>query len=221
MPRRRLLVIGDLFRFLTQGLTAAVVPARLRKDSNAMQSLVAAVSTVAGPGLGALITALSSPGGALAADAISFLLSAVLLSRLRVGNESAEGGQAVARWRQRLGRHTGRHGHRRHRRGRGSGLDASAKPLAWVVWGSIWWLPVLPLLAFRAPVWSIAVAAGLMGFDTTVYWTFWGTAVIVRRSLMSMATTAGSSPGRLRTATSRPHRVSRGSRAGIMRRGRP
>jgi hypothetical protein len=34
-----------------------------------------------------------------------------------------------------------------------------AKPLAWVVWGPILWLPVLPLLAFHAPVWSIAAAA--------------------------------------------------------------
>jgi MFS family permease len=126
MSQRRLLVLADLFRFLTQGLTAALVladlahlwelvilqflsgaaaginipsifaisqdtvPARLRKDNNAMQSLVAAVSTVVGPGAGALITAVSSPGGALAADAISFLFSAVLLSRLRVGSERAE-----------------------------------------------------------------------------------------------------------------------------------
>ena len=52
-----------------------------------------------------------------------------------------------------------------------------AKPLAWVVWGSILWLPVLPLLAFHAPVWSIAAAAALFGFDTTLFWTFWGTTV--------------------------------------------
>jgi hypothetical protein len=52
-----------------------------------------------------------------------------------------------------------------------------AKPLAWVVWGSILWLPVLPLLAFHAPVWSIAAAAALFGFDNTLFWTFWGTTV--------------------------------------------
>jgi MFS family permease len=137
MSRRRLLVRADLSRFLTQGLTAALllggaarlwelvilqflsgaasgigipsvyaisqetVPARLRKDNNAMQSLVLAVSAAVGPGLGALITALSSPGGALAADAISFLLSAVLLSRLGVGNERAEAAEnALAKMRQ-------------------------------------------------------------------------------------------------------------------------
>jgi MFS family permease len=108
MPRRRLLVLADLSRFLTQGLRAAIVlggvahlwelvilqflsgaasgivvpsiyaisqetaPAALRKDNNAVQSLVAAVSTVVGPALGALLTAVSSPGGALAADAVSF-----------------------------------------------------------------------------------------------------------------------------------------------------
>jgi hypothetical protein len=52
-----------------------------------------------------------------------------------------------------------------------------AKPLAWVVWGSILWLPVIPLLAFHAPVWSIAAAAALMGFSNTLYWTFWSTTV--------------------------------------------
>jgi Transmembrane secretion effector len=51
------------------------------------------------------------------------------------------------------------------------------KPLAWVVWGSILWLPVPPLLAFHAPAWSIALAAALMGSSNTLYWTFWGTTV--------------------------------------------
>ena len=259
MSRRRLLVLADLFRFLTQGLTAALllggvahlwelvilqflsgaasgivvpsiyaisqetVPARLRKDNNAMQSLVAAVSTAVGPGLGALITAVSSPGGALAADAFSFLFSAMLLSRLRVGNERAEATEnAFADMRQ------GWHEFRRRRwlwsvtvlsglsvlvvyapimalgpvvarqwlggvsawaailaamgiGGIVAGAVAAwmhpAKPLAWVVWGSILWLPVLPLLALHAPVWSIAVAAALFGFDNTLYWTFWGTTV--------------------------------------------
>jgi MFS family permease len=259
MPRRRLLVSGDLTRFLTQGLTAALVlagvahlwelvilqflsgaasgivvpsiytisqetvPERLRKDNNAMQSLVAAVSTVVGPGLGALITAVSNPGGALAADAFSFLISAALLSRLRVGNERAEATEnAFANMRQ------GWDEFRRRRwlwsvtvlsgvsvlvvyapimavgpvvaRQWLGGVSAWAaiiaamgiggivagvvaawmhprKPLAWVVWGLILWLPMPPLLAFHAPVWSIAVAAALMGFSNTLYWTFWGTTV--------------------------------------------
>jgi Transmembrane secretion effector len=199
------------------------VPAALRKDNNAMQSLVAAVSTVVGPGLGALLTAVSSPGGALAADAISFLVSAMLLSRLRVGSERGEAAEnAFANMRQ---------GWDEFRRRRWlwsvtllsgvcvlvvyapimalgpvvakqwlGGVSAwaailaamgiggivagavvawmhPAKPLAWVVWGSVLWLPVIPLLAFHAPVWSIAVAAALMGFDNTLYWTFWGTTV--------------------------------------------
>jgi MFS family permease len=259
LSRRRLVVLADLFRFLTQGLTAALLlagvaqlwelvilqflsgaaaginipsiyaisqdtaPERLRKDNNAMQSLVAAVSTVVGPGLGALITAVSSPGGALAADSFSFLFSAVLLSRLRVGNERAEAAEnAFTNMRQ------GWHEFRRRRwlwsvtvlcglcvlaeyapimalgpvvakqwlggvsawavilAAMGIGGIAGgavvawmhpAKPLAWVVWGSILWLPVLPLLAFHAPVWSIAVAAALMGLSNTLYWTFWGTTV--------------------------------------------
>ena len=259
MSRRRLLVLADLSRFLTQGLTAALVlagvahlwelvilqflsgaasgivvpsiyaisqetvPERLRKDNNAMQSLVLAVCTVVGPGLGALLTAVSSPGGALAADAFSFLVSAVLLSRLRVGSQRGEAAEnAFANMRQ------GWHEFRRRRwlwsvtvlsgvsvlvvyapimalgpvvarqwlggvsawaailaamgiGGIVAGVVAAwvhpAKPLAWVVWGSILWLPVIPLLAFHAPVWSIAAAAALMGFSNTLYWTFWGTTV--------------------------------------------
>ncbi len=259
MSQRRLLVLADLSRFLTQGMTAALVlggvaqlwelmilqflsgaasgivvpsiyaisqetvPERLRKDNNAMQSLVLAVSTVVGPGLGALLTAVSSPGGALAADAFSFLASAVLLSRLRVGSQRGEAAEnAFTNVRQ------GWHEFRRRRwlwsvtvlsgvsvlvvyapimalgpvvarqwlggvnawaailaamgiGGIVAGVVAAwmhpAKPLAWVVWGSILWLPVIPLLAFHAPVWSIAAAAALMGFDNTLYWTFWGTTV--------------------------------------------
>jgi MFS family permease len=259
MSQRRLLVYGDLFRFLTQGLTAAVllagvaqlwelvilqllsgaasgivvpsiyaisqetVPEPLRKDNNALQSLVLAVSTVAGPGLGALITALSSPGAALAVDAGSFLVSAVLLSRLRVGSERGEAGEnAFANMRQ---------GWREFRQRRWlwsvtvlcgvsvlvvyapimalgpivakqslGGVSAWAvilaamgvggivagivvtwmhpvRPMIWVVWGCVLWLPVVVLLAFHAPVWSIAVAAALFGFDNALYWTFWGTIV--------------------------------------------
>lgn len=259
VPQRLLLVSADLSRFVTQGLTAALLlagvaqlwelmilqflsgaasgivvpsiyaisqetaPARLRKDNNAMQSLVAAVSTVVGPGLGALLTAVSSPGGALAADAFSFLVSAVLLSRLRVGSQRGEAAEnAFANVRQ------GWHEFRRRRwlwsvtvlsgvsvlvvyapimalgpvvarqwlggisawaailaamgiGGIVAGVAAAwmhpAKPLTWVVWGSILWLPVLPLLAFHAPVWSIAAAAALFGFDNTLFWTFWGTTV--------------------------------------------
>ena len=259
VPRRRVLVSADVFRFFTQGLTAALllagvaqlwelmilqflsgaasgivvpsicaisqetVPARLRKDNNAMQSLVLAVSTVVGPGLGALLTAVSSPGGALAADAFSFLVSAMLLSRLRVGSQRGGAAEnALANMRQ------GWHEFRRRRwlwsvtvlcgvsvlvvyapimalgpvvakqwlggvsawaailaamgiGGIVAGVVVAwihpAKPLAWVVWGSILWLPVLPLLAFHAPVWSIAPAAALFGFDNTLFWTFWGTTV--------------------------------------------
>ncbi len=65
------------------------VPAELRKDANALQSLVAATTTIAGPGLGALLVLVWEPGGALALDALTFLVSAALLSRLRVGDQGA------------------------------------------------------------------------------------------------------------------------------------
>lgn len=65
------------------------VPSELRKDANALQSLVASSTTIVGPGLGALLAVAWSPGGALALDALSFLISAILLSRLRVGQQRA------------------------------------------------------------------------------------------------------------------------------------
>jgi MFS family permease len=259
MSHRRLLVYADLFRFLTQGLTAALllagaarlwelvvlqmlsgaaaginipsvnaisqdtVPTKLRKDCNAAQSLVAAVSSVAGPGLGALMTAVWSPGAALAADGVSFLLSAGLLSLLRVGGERTPAAENVLttarrgwgefrsrRWlwsitalaglavlaeyapvmalrpvvsRQWLGGVSAWAGILAAMGIGGIAGGAVAawmhprKPLAWVVWGSVLWLPLLPLLAFHAPVWSIAAAAGLMGFDNSLYFTFWDTTV--------------------------------------------
>jgi len=259
MSRRRLLIYADLFRFLTQGLTAGLllagvaqlwelvilqllsgaaaginvpsvnaisqdtVPDRLRKDCNAGQSLVASVSSVAGPGLGALMTAAWSPGAALAVDAISFLTSASLLSMLRVGDQHTPAQENVLttarrgwdefrsrRWlwsvtvlaglailteyapvmalglvisRQWLGGVSAwaailaAMGLGGVAGGAVSGWLHPRKPLAWVVWGSVLWLPLLPLLAFHAPVWSIAAAAALMGFDNSLYFTFWDTTV--------------------------------------------
>ncbi len=167
-------------------------------------------------------TAVSSPGGALAADAFSFLVSAVLLGRLRVGNQhGVAAANAFADMRQ------GWHEFRRRwlwsvtvlsglsvlvvyspimalgpvvAREWLGGVSAWAailaamgvggivrapsspgcirqKPLACVVWGSILWLPVIPLLAFHAPVWSIAAATALFGFDNTLYASFRGTTV--------------------------------------------
>ncbi len=199
------------------------VPAELRKDANALQSLVAATTTIAGPGLGALLAVTWEPGGALAADALTFLVSAALLSRLRVSEDDTPGEGSVLR-----GLREGWQEFRSRRwvwtitalsatylmlsyvplmvlgpvvadeslGGVGAwalilvGLGAGGiiagvvvtwmkpkKPLRWVVWGSLLELPLVVLLAFHAPVWTLAIAALAAGFDASMYWTFWWTAL--------------------------------------------
>jgi predicted MFS family arabinose efflux permease len=257
--RRRVMILADSARFLSQGLSAALllagvahvwelavlqvvtgagsaiympslsaigqetVPPELRKDANALQSLVAAVSTIAGPGLGALLAVLWTPGAAMAADALTFLFSAALLTRLRIGGQRTPAEESAL-----SGLVEGWHEFRSRRwvwsitalcaialmasytplmvlgpviaKSRLGGVSAWAvilvglgvggviggfavswlkprKPLAWVVWGTTLMLPLMVLLAVHAPVWTLAIAAVAMGFDTSTYWTFWWTAL--------------------------------------------
>ncbi|GAA3035523.1 MFS transporter [Actinokineospora globicatena] len=66
-----------------------------RKDANAVRSLVIAVSTIAGPAIGGLLTVWVGPGPALAVDALSFLVSASLVLALRIGHAPAPTGRRV------------------------------------------------------------------------------------------------------------------------------
>jgi MFS family permease len=60
-----------------------VSPARLQQ-ANALQGLTRNVTRVLGPIVGAAIVVAASPGAALAADAVSFALCAVILARIRI-----------------------------------------------------------------------------------------------------------------------------------------
>jgi hypothetical protein len=146
------------------------VPERLRKDNNAMQSLVMAVANMrqswhefrrrrwlwsvtvlSGVSVLVVYAPIMALGPVVARQWLGGVSAwAAILAAMGIGGIVAGG---IVAWMH------------------------PAKPMAWVVWGSILWLPVLPLLAFHVPVWSIAAAAALFGFDNALYWTFWGTTV--------------------------------------------
>ncbi len=65
-----------------QGLVPQIVATGLLQPANALLSLSYSVVAIAGPAVGALIVAAAAPGWALAADALSFAVSATLLVRL-------------------------------------------------------------------------------------------------------------------------------------------
>ncbi|MFL6142825.1 MAG: MFS transporter [Labedaea sp.] len=129
--RRMIMVVADLVRFGSQGLTAVLlvtghalvwhlvvlqvvagaasafyVPAvtaigveatasEHRKEANSLRSLVIAVSTIAGPAIGGLFAVLLGPGQALAIDAVSFLVSAMFLTRMKIGAKPVSSGQRI------------------------------------------------------------------------------------------------------------------------------
>lgn len=67
-----------------QGLISqAVRPERLQK-ANALRGMAVSIGSVAGPAIAVAVLAVAGPGWAFAADAASFLLSAALLSKMRV-----------------------------------------------------------------------------------------------------------------------------------------
>jgi predicted MFS family arabinose efflux permease len=67
-----------------------VTPARLQQ-ANALQGLSRNVVSVLGPALGGILVVAGSPGVALAADAASFFVCAVLLARIRVARRDTRG----------------------------------------------------------------------------------------------------------------------------------
>jgi hypothetical protein len=69
----------------TTGLVRELAPDDQLQDANALLHLSRSVFSIAGPAIGALIVAAGSPALALAADAVSFLGSAVLTYSLRLG----------------------------------------------------------------------------------------------------------------------------------------
>jgi MFS family permease len=71
------------------GLLPEVVAADQLQPANALRATVMSAGEIGGPLVGGLVTALASPGWAIAADAGTFAASAVLLSLLRVPERPA------------------------------------------------------------------------------------------------------------------------------------
>jgi hypothetical protein len=78
-----------------QGLVPQVVEVSQLQRANALLGLAGSVVWVAGPAIGALIVAAAAPGWALAADALSFAVSASLLIRLNLPRALRLSGRSV------------------------------------------------------------------------------------------------------------------------------
>jgi MFS family permease len=68
----------------SQGLIPLIVSASRLQQANALLGLSRSVLGLAGPALGGVLVAVGSPGSALAVDAVSFAIAAVLLLRLSI-----------------------------------------------------------------------------------------------------------------------------------------
>lgn len=66
------------------GLLPEVVPDELLQPANALRATVMSLGEIGGPLAGGFITAIASPGWAIAADAATFAVSALLLALLRL-----------------------------------------------------------------------------------------------------------------------------------------
>lgn len=67
-----------------QGLVPQTVPAGQRQQANALLGLSYSTAAIAGPALGAIIVAAANPGWAMAADAATFGVSALLLLQIEL-----------------------------------------------------------------------------------------------------------------------------------------
>jgi predicted MFS family arabinose efflux permease len=72
------------------GVQAESVRPALFKDANAVRVTIISLTSIAGPSLGGGLVVLLSPAHAIAVDALSFLVSALLVARLRVGTRPAD-----------------------------------------------------------------------------------------------------------------------------------
>jgi MFS family permease len=77
-----------MFMPAANGLTPALVPAEQLQRANALQQTTAAAAGLAGPAVAGLLVVTAGPGWAIIADALTFAVSALLLSRLRLQRTS-------------------------------------------------------------------------------------------------------------------------------------
>jgi len=73
-----------MFTPAANGLTPALVPAELLQRANAVLQTTIAASGLVGPAVAGALVVTAGPGWAIVADAVTFALSALLLSRLRI-----------------------------------------------------------------------------------------------------------------------------------------
>ncbi len=91
-----LVVFGSasaFFRPAMSGLVPRTVPAEHLQQANAFIGVSPSVGIAIGGALGGVLVAFFSPAGALAIDATTFLVSAILLSRMTSGTQAASLGQ--------------------------------------------------------------------------------------------------------------------------------
>ncbi|GGU96930.1 hypothetical protein GCM10010495_03990 [Kitasatospora herbaricolor] len=76
--------VSTLFVPAQQSTVTLVVPKSALLAANSLSGFVTQVCKIAGPALGGVLLAVTSPQGAFVVDAATFLLSALILSRLRL-----------------------------------------------------------------------------------------------------------------------------------------
>jgi MFS family permease len=90
--------LGVGMAFFMPAMTALlpeVVPGDSLQDANALRGIVASVGGILGPALAGVLLAAADPGWAFAADALSFLASAALLTGLRLPAAPQRGGSPL------------------------------------------------------------------------------------------------------------------------------
>ncbi|GAA4606856.1 MFS transporter [Actinoallomurus liliacearum] len=73
-----------LFSPASTGLVPAIVPGEHLQQANALRGLALSIGRIGGPVLSGLLVATVGPGWAIAADAATFAISAIMLARLRL-----------------------------------------------------------------------------------------------------------------------------------------
>jgi MFS family permease len=66
------------------GLIPSIVTGSRLQQANALRGLSISIGSIAGPAVAGVLVATASPGWAIAADAVTFAISAIMLSRLRL-----------------------------------------------------------------------------------------------------------------------------------------
>lgn len=88
---------GAIFQPASSGLVPSTVPDASLQHANALLQASVAVATIAAPAIAGVLVATVGPGWAIAADAVSFLVSALSLLWLRVPGQAPQGELDIVR----------------------------------------------------------------------------------------------------------------------------